>query len=334
MATKAQIKQALLNRKAILEFHRYTAHAENLIRPVLIHAYDIMERYYLEHYTRIVKDVYRKKGISIRKADEYIPVRVGSAVDVGASESAQRELRRMNELLYGIGQAAMIRGFQEAPIQGVVFGAGFDIGQEAFRRLAWVNQYKGLSREASNRITKIVQEGVRDGESLGFIRSKIRGEFTKIKGYKANLIIRSETTRYQNAGNLAGYDLNPVVGAKRWTATLDKRTRSWHRQQPRGVHGQVRLLDEYFDVPRTGKQLYPGGEPNCRCRITSVINRREIRQAYKRAGRPFPRGGDFLPTNAAALPPNKYFAQEGLPEFNPIEPIGIQSNNPFQVVTF
>ena len=332
MAKATQNKQELQNRLSILEFHRYTSHAENLIRPTLINAYDIMERYYLAAYTRIVKDIYRKKGIPIRKAEEYIPVSVGSAVDVGASERASRELQKMNELLYSIGQAAMIRGFQEAPIQGVVFGAGFDIGQEAFRRLAWVNQYQGLSRASSNAITKIVQQGVADGESLGYIRAKIREQFKAIKGYRANLIIRSETTRYQNAGVLAGYDVNPVVGAKKWVATLDKRTRRWHRNPPRGVNGQVRLLDEYFDVPKTGKQLYPS-EPNCRCRIVSVINRREIRKAYKRAGRPFPRGGDFDPTNAAALPPNRYFADEAVPEFNAVEPAGLQLSNPFEAVT-
>jgi len=325
MTATAERLQRSADRRNTVKYHNIVRHSESLLRPHLIRYFDAIERYYLREYTKIIRELYTARGIPVRKQKEPQRVWIGSKVPIGATDEAQQNIAAFNSVLDGVAAAAMRRGYAEAPIKGVVFGAGFDIGQEAFRRTAWINRYKGLDAHTSNRIDTLVQAGVRDGLPLGKIRSTIRSEFAKVKGWKANLIIRSETTRYQNAGLLAGYDANPLIGAKRWVATLDKFTRRWHRSQPMGVHGQIRLLDEYYDVPGHGQQLFPS-ECNCRCLSNSVKDPKQIKKAYKRAGRPYPRDGLHRPVNAAMLPPNEHFAHGNrVPEFNAKRPVGLSS---------
>lgn len=322
MATREDV----IDQRFILHYHHLTQRNENLLRPIIVNAFEIMERYYLREYTKVIREYYTARGIPIRKENDPIPVRVGSRIAIGSNEEAAKKINQMNRLLEGIAQAAMERGYASAPIKGVVFGAGFDIGKESFRRLAWINPYKGLDEFTSNQIDTIVQNGVKEGHGLGKIRSALKRRFAGIKTHKANLIIRSESTRYQNGGLIAGYDMNPVIGAKKWVAVLDKFTRPWHRSKPRGVHGQIRLIDEYFDVPGgpNPQQLMPS-EPHCRCVVNSVTDKRLIKQAYKRAGRPYPKDGIHRPTGAASLPPNEHFAHGQQIEFDPINPVGLKS---------
>ena len=92
---------------------------------------------------------------------------------------------------------------------------------------------------------------------------------------------RTITTGVENAGKMDSYIRANKMGIKakkQWVATLDGRTRHWHRQ----LDGKSQDVDKPFDS-EFGKIMYPGDPTahpsniyNCRCRIISAIEGFEI----------------------------------------------------------
>lgn len=88
---------------------------------------------------------------------------------------------------------------------------------------------------------------------------------------RATRIARTESTSSYNAGSLAALS-DEGVTRKEWVATLDSRTRRTHRN----ADGQVRPIDEPFEVGRSSLQM--PGDPrgsaaeiiNCRCTVVNA----------------------------------------------------------------
>ena len=108
---------------------------------------------------------------------------------------------------------------------------------------------------------------------------------------RANTIIRTEAHRIQQESTDAARQEAKAKGAdvvKQWDATLDHRTRKSHRK----LDGQIREVDEYFEV-NGKKAMYPGsfGDPaedcNCRCvaltRARVALNEEELQVLKDRA---------------------------------------------------
>jgi len=320
--TAAARREQVIEYRSIIDHHKRMWQASKQLRPIVVSFLDTAGKYILATVTTELR------RIGIRKAEDIERVTFGENVVQGANAAGAQQIGLMNRVLNQIGAAAMQVGYNEHPVAGVKFGVGFDIGEDTFRRIAWVKPYKGLGSDISKGIDKIVQTGVAEGKSLGVMRKEIQSSWANVSRNKANLIIRSESTRYQNTGLLGGYDLNPVVGAKSWVATLDNDTRAHHRRISLDRNIKIVLLDEYFQVPRPGyPQLVPS-EPHCRCRVNSVVDEGQIRKAYEKAGRTYPGEGKHEPVGAATLPPN---ANYGPIEFNPIDPIGLATVNPYPI---
>ena len=134
----------------------------------------------------------------------------------------------------------------------------------------------GISARASRQIDIIIQRGRADGDTLPEIARNIQRLMGPMLRSRAMMIARTET---HNAASFANHQYYNAVAdqlqnnmKKRWVATADNRTRSFHQS----VNGQVRDMDQDFDVGGA-KMSYPGDPRggaknviNCRCVVVYV----------------------------------------------------------------
>lgn len=123
------------------------------------------------------------------------------------------------------------------------------------------------------KIRLVISDGLRHGRSIPDIADRLN----RVTNMDMGSAFRAARTACTNAENQAKLDamftLRDEFGVdvkKQWYATLDNRTRTWHRE----LHGEVRELEEPFS---NGLQ-YPGdpnGDPgevwNCRCTLIDVM---------------------------------------------------------------
>lgn len=128
--------------------------------------------------------------------------------------------------------------------------------------------------------TQSLAEGLNAGEDLDQLKARLAAVFaqdgTQLGEGRAQRIAMTEATRAFNAGTLAAAQAmtgpdRPLV--KQWLTRNDARVRDAHRE----TNGQLRLLDEAFDVSGT-PMLYPGDPTapaaltvNCRCIMRTAV---------------------------------------------------------------
>ena len=124
------------------------------------------------------------------------------------------------------------------------------------------------------KIRLVINDGLRHGRSIHDIAENLE----RVTNMDLKAAYRAARTACTNAENQAKLDamftLRDEFGVdvkKQWYATLDNRTRTWHRE----MHGEIRELEEMF----SNGLLYPGdpnGDPsevwNCRCTLIDVIS--------------------------------------------------------------
>lgn len=120
-------------------------------------------------------------------------------------------------------------------------------------------------------------EGIREGENIENLRKRIQNVFDgTIRGtaHRSRMIARTEVIGSFNYSSLQGYKQSGVVDEKQWFTALDEQVRDSHQQ----VHGQIRKVDEPFDVGGY-PLMYPGDSEggtaaeviNCRCTILPIL---------------------------------------------------------------
>lgn len=137
-----------------------------------------------------------------------------------------------------------------------------------------------LARWDKRRIQSVLMQGILQGESIPNLTQRLE----KVTGgdHKAAIRnIRTMMTGVQNAGRVDAQERAKSMGIpvkKQWLATLDSRTRHWHRE----LDGEVAETDEPFEN-EIGKIMFPGdpdADPaniyNCRCTLLSVIEGHEL----------------------------------------------------------
>ena len=133
-----------------------------------------------------------------------------------------------------------------------------------------------ILRWNKEKINAEVTQGILQGESMG----KIAKRMQKVVGMEKNSAIRNARTATNgahNAGKMQGFERAQELGIEveqRWLASLDDRTRIWHRE----LDGQTVKLGEDFhtkDGHRIAYPCDPSGEPemvyNCRCTIVPYL---------------------------------------------------------------
>ena len=137
-----------------------------------------------------------------------------------------------------------------------------------------------IKRWNRSQIQSVMMQGILQGESIPDLTKRLE----KVTGGEHAAAIRNARTMatgVQNAGRMDAYKRAESMGIpvkKTWLATLDTRTRHWHRQ----LDGVTIPLDEPFENDM-GKIMFPGDATadganiyNCRCRLNTSINGFEI----------------------------------------------------------
>ena len=137
-----------------------------------------------------------------------------------------------------------------------------------------------LARWDKRRIQSVITQGILQGESIPDLTKRLE----KVTGgdhAAAIRNIRTMMTGVENAGRVDAQDRAKSMGipvVKQWIATLDSRTRHWHRE----LDGVTAETDEPFEN-EFGKIMFPGdpdADPaniyNCRCTLLSSIKGHEL----------------------------------------------------------
>ncbi|MBA3830220.1 MAG: hypothetical protein H0X33_14870 [Taibaiella sp.] len=125
-----------------------------------------------------------------------------------------------------------------------------------------------ISDTTKNIILRMLSKGIDEGKSVAEIVKQL--ETTDINRNRAQLIVRTETTRAANYGGMMSAYNNDYEMEKTWNEVKDKRTRITHRHGT-GVGGEkIELLDRF-----SNGLLFPGDPDgsasevcNCRCVLT------------------------------------------------------------------
>ena len=130
------------------------------------------------------------------------------------------------------------------------------------------------------RIQSVLMQGLLQGESIPKLTKRLE-LVTKGDHNAAIRNARTMMTGVQNAGRTDAYDRANKMGIpvrKQWLATVDGRTRHWHRQ----LDGVVVDNDEPFEN-EFGKIMFPGDPEadganvyNCRCTLLAAIKGFEL----------------------------------------------------------
>ncbi len=119
-----------------------------------------------------------------------------------------------------------------------------------------------------------ISEGIRAGESTDQLKRRVQDVYETLRGYRAEVISRTETLRSLNFATIESYKQSGVVEGKEWLTALDEKVRDAHR----AVDGKVVPLNEPFIVG--GERMMQPGDPSasvsntvqCRCTLIPVTS--------------------------------------------------------------
>ena len=130
------------------------------------------------------------------------------------------------------------------------------------------------------KVQSVITQGILQGESIPQLTKRLE----RVTGDAHAAAIRNARTMMtgtQNAGRIDAMDRAKDMGIpvrKQWLATLDTRTRIWHRE----LDGKIQDTDKPFENS-VGKIMFPGDPDadgantyNCRCTLLSAIKGFEI----------------------------------------------------------
>ena len=121
-----------------------------------------------------------------------------------------------------------------------------------------------ISETTRKLLSATIMKGIEAGDSIEIISNNIK-KSTAFSTARSTLIARTETHNAMNAGNdgiSRTLELNRPV--KQWNASLDERTRTWHRD----MNNKKVPIDDVFIVPTPTKN----GVINYRMRYTGDQN--------------------------------------------------------------
>ena len=125
-------------------------------------------------------------------------------------------------------------------------------------------------------VQSVLIQGILQGESIPNMATRLANTVGEKNRKAAIRNVRTMTTGVENAGRMEGYKRAQKMGIslkRAWLATLDGRTRHWHRE----LDGQIREIGKPFENS-VGKIMYPG-DPSadaeniyyCRCTLVAAV---------------------------------------------------------------
>jgi SPP1 gp7 family putative phage head morphogenesis protein len=135
-----------------------------------------------------------------------------------------------------------------------------------------IETFKNVSKTTTDRVMKIVQQGIEDGLSVDDVAKLIVEDSIKIGASRAQTIARTETLTAVSLGQASMMELaaKAIPGLKKsWISSQDEDVRESHK----AVNGEIRDSDEKFSnglmYPRD-PDAEPGESINCRCVLVTL----------------------------------------------------------------
>ncbi len=150
-----------------------------------------------------------------------------------------------------------------------------------------------LNNELTKKVTKIAEttrsqlrstmaEGIRNNEDFGELVSRVEHVYEKAKGYRAEMIARTESHNSVSYATHNAYKDSEDVEAEEWIHHPEESA------EPRENHaimdGQVRKIDEEFVSGSGFSTIYPGGfgvaseDINCNCTLGAIMKDKKTKQ--------------------------------------------------------
>jgi len=124
---------------------------------------------------------------------------------------------------------------------------------------------KHINRETFDKLTKALEDGIAEGETIKQLAGRVEGVYSDAEGYRSRLIARTETNIANNFGHMESMRLASIE-KKEWTTAMDENVRDTHEMN--GMQGCIGLYETFSG---TGES-YPG-EPNCRCVVIPCMEK-------------------------------------------------------------
>jgi SPP1 gp7 family putative phage head morphogenesis protein len=196
-----------------------------------------------------------KKSIETKGVDDVLRI---THDEREIAKFAEFTLPRITEMVKINGSAA----YAELGVSG-----SFDVSNPEV--IKWIKKragelIKSIGDTTLEKLKKTLAEGVAAGEKIPSLASRVSSVYDGAKGYRSELIARTETIKASNSGAYQAYKQSGVVEKKQWLATMDDRVRDEHA----AMNGEIVGLNEAF----SNGEMFPG-EPNCRCTVLPVIEK-------------------------------------------------------------
>jgi len=133
-----------------------------------------------------------------------------------------------------------------------------------------------------NRIQEVLAEGIRHGEGIPKLKTRIEGVYENVSTFRTETIARTETLEANNFATLEAYKQSGVVIGKEWLTAFDERTCEWCKPMNTKV---IDLDTNYFNKGDTFRGsdggilkldyksiLHPPLHANCRCTLIPIIS--------------------------------------------------------------
>jgi HK97 family phage portal protein len=124
----------------------------------------------------------------------------------------------------------------------------------------------GINQTTLDKLRETLSEGVREGEGIDALKSRVMHVFEVASSVRAEMIARTEVLRASNFATTESYKQSGVVKGKEWLTAMDERT--CPVCQP--LDGQTVTLGRNFKT-ELGDVEYPPIHPQCRCTVIPVV---------------------------------------------------------------
>ena len=163
-------------------------------------------------------------------------------------------------------------------------GASFEMATQTVRAYLADRAFKfsfEMNEETNRLLSVALQEGVKEGEGIPQLRSRVQSVFADMEKYRAERIARSEVVRASNFAATEAYDQSGVVEELQWLVTPDDRLCPYCEPLDGKTIGVGSSFFEKGDKVqgKDGAVLdlnyenidFPPLHANCRCTVVPVI---------------------------------------------------------------
>lgn len=142
---------------------------------------------------------------------------------------------------------------------------------------------KTITETAYTRVRSSLAEGIKAGESIDQLKTRVVSEYQALEVYQAEAIARTEVTRATNFASLDAYKQSGVVEGKQWIVTNDDRLCEYCEAMETTYSAKIGLDEPFFRLGDTVTGIdgnvmtvdytdvdAPPLHVNCRCVLVSV----------------------------------------------------------------